>query len=57
MTIDYLAVAAGKYRNFESELADAAAHAIHGGVVLARVARILDESFERPSLDVLRGWG
>ena len=40
MTIDDFAVAAGQHRDLEAELPDAAAHAIHGSVVLAWVARI-----------------
>ena len=43
MTIYNLTVAASKYRDLEAELADAAAHAIHGGIVLARVARVENE--------------
>jgi hypothetical protein len=53
MAIDDFAVAAGEYRDLESELADAAAHAIHSGIVLAGVAGVENEFVDWPVLDVL----
>ena len=57
VAVDHLAVAAGQHRNLEAEFADAAAHAIHGGVVLARVAGVEDEAVDRPDLNLKRLWG
>jgi hypothetical protein len=51
VAIYYLAVAASKYRDLEAELADAAAHAIHGGVVLARVARVENQPVDGLDFD------
>ena len=51
MAIHHFAVAAREHGNLEAELADAAAHAIHGGVVLARVAGVEDEPVDVPDLD------
>ena len=56
MTIHHLAVAAGQHGDFEAELANAAAHAIHRGVVLARIAGVEDQPVDRPNLD-FRGGG
>ena len=53
MAVDDLAVAADQARDLETELPDGRAHAIHRGVVLARIAWILDEPFDRPQLDAL----
>jgi hypothetical protein len=53
MTVDDFAVAAGAFRDFEAKLPDAAAHAIHGRVVFARVARIENEFVNWPQLDAL----
>ncbi len=55
VTVHHLAVAARQHRNLEAELADAAAHAIDRGVVLAGIACVEDQSVDRPNLD-LRGW-
>ena len=54
MAIDYLTVAAREYRDFETELADAAAHPINTGVVLSRIAGVRNESVDRPDLDCQR---
>ena len=54
MAIHNFAVAANEARNLEAELADRGAHAIHGGVVFARIARILDEAIDGPNFNVLR---
>jgi hypothetical protein len=43
------------HRDLESELADAAAHAIHRGVVLARIAGLEDQAVDVPSLDLMVG--
>jgi hypothetical protein len=53
VTIDDLTVATGEYRDLEAELADAAAHAIHGRVVLARVAGVENKFVNWPVLDSL----
>jgi hypothetical protein len=42
MAVHHFAVAAGEHRDLETELADAAAHAIHYGVVLPGVACVQD---------------
>ena len=54
MAVDDLAVAARQHRDLEAELADAAAHAIHRGVVLAGIAGVEDQLVDRPLLDGLR---
>jgi hypothetical protein len=54
VAIDDFAVAAREHRNLESELANAAAHPIHNGVVPARIACVEDELVDRPLLDVRR---
>jgi hypothetical protein len=46
MAVNYLAVAASQHGDFEAEFPDAAAHAIHGGVVLSRIANIEDQPFD-----------
>ena len=46
-----LAVAACQHGDLEAELANAAAHAIHRGVVLAGIACVEDQLVDRPSLD------
>jgi hypothetical protein len=51
MTVDHLAIAACKDWHFEAELADAAAHSIHCGVVFPRVASVQNELVNRPDLD------
>jgi len=47
-------VAAGEHGDLEAELADAAAHAIDGGIVFPRVARVKDEPIDRPELNFER---
>ncbi len=42
MAIHDIAVASGEHGNLEAELADATAHPIHSGIVLARVAGVGD---------------
>ena len=54
VAVDDFAVAAGEHRDLEAELADAAAHAIDGGVVLARIAGVEDELVDRPLLNARR---
>jgi hypothetical protein len=51
VAIHDLAVAAGEHRNLETELADAGAHAVNGGIVLSRVAGVEDQPVEGPDLD------
>lgn len=51
--VQHLAVAACENRNLESEFADAAAHAIHGGIVLSGISWVFDEPFDRPSFNAL----
>jgi hypothetical protein len=50
MPVDYFAVASDQAWNLEAELADRSAHAIHRTVVLAGIARILAEPFDRPKM-------
>jgi hypothetical protein len=52
MAVYHLAVAAGQYRDLEAEFADAAAHPINCGVVLARIAGLEDQSVYWPDLDL-----
>ena len=52
VAIDDFAVAARQHGNLEAELADAAAHAIDGGVVLAGIAGVENELIDRPDLDL-----
>jgi hypothetical protein len=52
--IDHLSVTASEHRDFEAELPDAAAHAINGSVVLSGIARVEDQVFDRPLLNILR---
>jgi len=57
VAVYHLAIATSEYRNLEAELADAAAHAIHDGVVLARIAGIEDQAVYGPDLYFeLDGW-
>jgi hypothetical protein len=51
MAVDDFPVAPGEHRDFEAELANAAAHAIHRGVVLAGIASVEDELFDGPLLN------
>jgi hypothetical protein len=53
VSVDDFTVAAGKHRDFEAELADAAAHAIDGGIVLAGVPGVEDELVDWPQLNAL----
>jgi hypothetical protein len=52
VAINDFSVAAGEHRNLEAELTDAAAHAIDGGVILPRVARVEDEPIGVPGLNL-----
>ena len=54
MTINDFAVATNQTGNLKSELADGATHAIHSGVVLARIVSVEDQPVDRPNLN-LRG--
>jgi hypothetical protein len=54
MPIHDLAVAARQNRNFEAELADRGAHAIHGDVVLAGIAGVQNKAANVPDLDFER---
>jgi hypothetical protein len=56
MAVDHLAVAAGQHGTLEAEFPEAAAHAIHGGVILARVAGIEDEPVDGPALNLQGAW-
>jgi hypothetical protein len=51
VTIDHFAIAANQTRNLKAKLTNAAAHAIHRRIVLARVARIKDQPVDGPGLD------
>jgi hypothetical protein len=51
VAINDFAVAAGQDRNLEAELTDAAAHAIHDGVVLPGIPRVEDELVDGPALN------
>jgi hypothetical protein len=42
---------AGQYRDLETELTDAVAHAIDGGVILAGIACVEDQLVDLPGLD------
>jgi len=53
MTIDHFSVIANQTWNFEPELADATAHAIHGSIVLPWISRVFYESFNQPGLNAL----
>jgi len=56
MSVNHFAAAAGQDRDFEAELADAAAHPIHRGVVLPGVAGVEDQAVNRPDLNLQRLW-
>jgi hypothetical protein len=56
MAVDHFAVAAGQHGTLEAEFPEAAAHAIHGGVILARVAGIEDEPVDGPALNLQGAW-
>ena len=45
-------VAARENRDLEAELADAGTHAIHRGIVLARVAGVEDQAVDGPDLNL-----
>jgi hypothetical protein len=47
-------VAAREHRDLEAEFADAAAHAIHGGVVLAWVAGVENKPVDGPDFYLQR---
>ena len=51
VAVNDLAVAAGQHGDLEAELANAAAHAIDRGVVLAGIACVEDQSVNGPNLD------
>jgi hypothetical protein len=53
VAIYYLTIASNQTWNFKTELANRGTHAIHGCVVLARVARVFYKPFDRPKLGVL----
>jgi hypothetical protein len=52
VAVHHLAVAAGQHRDLEAELSNAAAHAIDGCVVLARVPGVQDQFVDLPNLDL-----
>jgi hypothetical protein len=52
VAIDHFAVAAGEHGDLEPELADAAAHAIDGGIVLTGISGVEDQPVDRPDLDL-----
>jgi hypothetical protein len=54
MAIHYFSIAAREDRDFETEFTDAGAHAIHGGVVLARIAGVEDQLVDGPDLNLKR---
>jgi hypothetical protein len=51
MAVDHFAITAHQTRNPKAKFKNTAAHAIHRGIVLARVARIENQFVDRPSLD------
>src|ERR1041385_8212097 len=53
MAVHHGSVATSKHRDLETELSDTAAHAIHGRVVLAWVARIEDQPVNGPYQNLL----
>ena len=53
MPVDHFTIAAGEHRDLEAELADAAAHAVHGRIVLPRVACVEDQPVDRPDLNLV----
>jgi hypothetical protein len=56
VAIDHGSVAARQRRHFEAELAEAAAHAIHCGLVLPRIAGIEDQAVDGPGLNLQCLW-
>ena len=49
----YFTVAPRQNRNFAAELADGGgAHSVHRSIVFARIARIRDQPFNRPGLNL-----
>ena len=50
-----LSVSVWLARNLKPKLADGGTHAIHCGIVLPRVSRVLYKPFNGPQLDLLRG--
>jgi hypothetical protein len=57
MAIDQFAGALGHHRNPKSELGDDRGHLLHGVVVLARIPGVVDQSVDRPLLQLQFGWG
>jgi hypothetical protein len=51
MAVNHFAVAAHQTRNLETKFTNAAAHAVHSRIVLARVARVKDQLVDGPDLD------
>src|SRR5579871_3151509 len=57
MAVHHLAVAARQHGTLKSKFADATAHAIHGGIVLAGVAGVVDQPVYGPDLHLPElGW-
>jgi len=54
VAIHHFTVAASEHWDLEAKLADTAAHAIHGSIVLAWISRVFYQPFDRPSLNALR---
>src|ERR1700674_498327 len=48
--LNHLAVTSSEHGDLEPELANRGAHPVHGRVVLARVARVENQLFDRPNL-------
>ncbi len=57
MTIDNLPAAPGDHRNPETEFGDDDGHLLDSVIVLARIAGVVDQSIDRPLLQLEFGWG
>jgi hypothetical protein len=51
MTVNHGPIAARQHRDFESELADRCHHAVHRGIVFARISGVEDQPINMPDLD------
>src|SRR5258708_1684625 len=57
MAIHQFTIAADETGDFETKLSDRGTHAIHCGVVLARISEVFDQTLDRPHLDAHRHRG
>jgi hypothetical protein len=54
MAVHYFSIAPGKDRDFETELPNAGAHAVNGGVVLSGITDVEHQAVDVPDLNLKR---